>query len=636
MSVNAGTDGKRILIQVEPFSDYQTARVKIEIPGSNFRKSKKDWSAPLTIDTCRTLRKVFGADLRVKTSLAEWARQVLTREAALEAIRNGETQFDFERVPDLAPDLWKAIQNREYQPIGAAFMWEAQHSLLGDQPGLGKTLQTLATLLEDGAEKILVACPRTATRNVWQSETARWAPTIETYVAQGSREERQKVMNRFSFASKRGGQHMLIINTEMMRINPEICPDGPVKKCGKEVLKSRKPIPVDELKPDEHQHLYDVAEWPSLTDVAWDAIVIDEAHNSLASTSNTNSKNITQVRYGAMHLRRVLEADGLAIAMSGTPFRSKLAKSWGTLNWLNPVAFPSFWQFAETHFGVDEGEYSNTVNHEPKDEVAFRQALAPYYLARRKEDVAKDLPPKLYMGDTPPDRPEGLKCVFMDMDPRQARAYEDMRKLAIASIQDGTITAVGNLAEMTRMRQFACSYGRMTEDDQMIPALPSNKIDWLIEFLLEREGNDGKVVVASSFSRLIGLTAAAIEKELKTPVLTLTGATTDRGRTDLVRRFADPKDPARVAIINSRAGGEAITLDAADDMVFLDVPWTSDEATQVEDRIHRVSRIHNVFIYRLMSLGTIDEKMAGMTDDKRRILQAAQPKSRNLILEALS
>jgi SNF2 family DNA or RNA helicase len=629
MSVQATTDGKRILMQVEPFSDYQTARVKIEIPGSNFRKSAKDWSAPLTIDTCRTLRRVFGSELRVMTPLADWASGVISRENIMSTIRNGEADdYDFPRVRELSPRLWAAMQNRPYQPIGAAFIYEGQHVLLGDQPGLGKTIQTIAVLLEDGAERILISCPRTATRNVWQAEMAKWAPTISTYVAQGSREERQKVINRFMFCSKRGGQHALIVNTEMMRMIPEVCPDGKLKDCGKEVVKGKPEI-------GDHQHTYKVAEWPVLTDEQWDAEVVDEAHNSLASTSNTNSKNITQVRFGAMHIRYMLKAEGLAIAMSGTPFRSKLAKSWGTLNWLDPIAFPSFWQFAETHFGVEEGDYSKTVNHEPKDEEAFQLTLAPYYLARTKGEVARDLPPKVYMGDTLPESPEGLKCVFLEMDPRQAKAYADMKRLAIAAVQDGTVTAVGNLAEMTRMRQFACSYGRMTDDDTMIPALPSNKVDWLIEFLLEQEGNDGKVVVASSFTRLINLTADVIRKEVG-PVLTLTGATTDKGRTELVRRFADPGDLARVAIINSRAGGEAITLDAADYMIFLDIPWTSDEATQVEDRIHRISRIHNVFIYRLMSLGTIDERMAGMTDEQRRILRAAQPKSRSLILEALS
>lgn len=634
MSVQATTDGKRILMRTEPFSDQLVRAIK-SIPGSNFRKKSDDWSAPLNMDTCRTLRRKLGRDLVVMKPLGDWARSTLEREEVLEQVRSGEILMDMPRVELLAPALWAAIQNRKYQDHGAGFVLEAQHSILGDQPGLGKTLQGLAALVESGAQRILVSCPRTATRNVWEAETAKWAPSISTYVAQGSREDRQRVINRFLFMSKRAGQHMLIINTEMMRMTPEVCPDGAVKKCDKVVTKSL--IRGIALQEEGHKHEYNVAEWPVLSETVWNAIIVDEAHNSLAGTSNVQSKNITQVRYGAMHIRYMLERDGMAIAMSGTPFRSRLKKGWGTLNWLLPSLWSSYWQFAETHFGVTEGEYSKEVGDEPLDEEAFQKAIRPYYLARTKAEVAPDLPPIFYAGDTPPDRPDGLRCVFIDMEDRQARAYRDMEQMAIARIQDGEVSAVGVLAELTRLRQFACSYGRMDGMDEMVPTLPSNKIEWLIEFLLERQGNQGKVVVASSFSKLIGIAAGDVAKALGEPVLTLTGATSDRGRTDLVRKFNDPDDPARVLILNSRAGGEAITLDkCADDLVYLDLPWTSDEQAQVDARIHRISRIHNVTVYRLMSRGTIDERMAGMTDEQRRIIQMARPENRKNILEVLN
>ena len=78
----------------------------------------------------------------------------------------------------------------------------------------------------------------------------------------------------------------------------------------------------------------------------YDAVVIDEAHNLLASRSNYQSKHITQQRYGAVMLRRKVREDGLAIALSGTPFRSDLTNAWGTLNWCRPDIFGSFWRWA--------------------------------------------------------------------------------------------------------------------------------------------------------------------------------------------------------------------------------------------------------------------------------------------------
>lgn len=646
--VTANTDGKRIYVRV-PSVESPMAVDKLEqIPGCNYRKGARDWSLPLSLVNCRELRQIFGMSLLVTVPLAEWARAEIARTDGLEAVRTGSAPIELGWVANEAPDLFKAISQREYQPIGAEFMCQGRTVLLGDDPGLGKTLQTLAALVEDGAQRILVSCPRTACRNVWEAETLRWAPGIRTFVAQGSRRDREKAMERFAFAANRGqaGQFMLIINNEMMRMKPEICPDGPVRDC----LKVGPRAPIRALTPMEegHEHQYNVAEYPFLHESDWDAVVIDESHNMLASTKNSQSKDITQSRYGAVSVRRQITEGGMALALSGTPFRSRLTKSWGTLNWLDPVHFNSYWQFAQRHFGVVEGAYGKEVGGgaklpKPLDMDAFNAELRPYYLAREKKLVAKDLPDIIYTG-TPnpndvrgPEDPPAPNAVWLDMEPRQRRAYEEMRDLAKARLEEGELTATGVLAEITRLRQFACSFGRMVGERQMVPELPSNKLEWLVEFFLEHDGRDDKFVIASSFTSFIEKAAPIICKEMRDPnyVMTLTGKTSDRNRARLVERFRDPDDPARVVFLNSKAGGEAITLDSADDMAFTDLPWTSDEATQVESRIHRVSRIHQVFVHRLLSKGTIEEWIFSLTDDQKAILQAAKPEGQSMLLEAL-
>jgi SNF2 family DNA or RNA helicase len=208
------------------------------------------------------------------------------------------------------------------------------------------------------------------------------------------------------------------------------------------------------------------------------------------------------------------------------------------------------------------------------------------------------------------------------MEGKQAEAYQKMLEMATVRLGDRTLTANGVLAEITRRRQFACAYAEALPGNEMRMALPSNKLDWILEFLAEREGNDGKVVIATGFTQLVKLFAREIEAA-GYQVLTLTGETSDRARADMVERFADPDDPARVAIINMKAGGVAITLDQADDMILVDQPWTSDEEEQVVDRIHRVSRIHNVTVFRLITEGTVDSWMASNGADQRRILLAA-------------
>lgn len=639
MEARITTDGSYILADI-PYASGAGPRKAREIPGARPIYDKpevpggkgkfKYWRYPLTMDTCRTFRRVFGDELQVHNNLSLWARAQIEIDTALDGIRSGTVQAGFKVVGREAPQLLVAIKNRDYQSHGAAFLALSRGALLGDEPGLGKTLQALAAVLESNSRTVLVTCPRTATRTVWMEETNRWAPTLAPFVAQGSRAERQQVME--AFASYPGPRKMLIINTEMVRARRvEICPDG---------TEPDECIRVDEDKSHKHKFESD-PDWPFLHSLKWDAIVMDESHMSLASTKNVQSKSITQVRFGAMQIRKNLKPDGLAIAMSGTPFRSRLTKAWGTLNWLRPDVFTSYWNFAGTHFGVKEGTHGLVVadgakNPEPIDPEAFRRAITPYVLQRTKSEVASDLPPKQYMGTPSIDDPDGPNYVWMDMDDKQARAYDEMKHMSQARIKGGTLMGMGLLSEITRLRQFALTYGRLNRVGDFEPSLPSAKFDWLMEFLLEREDRPGKVVVASSFTAVINLFAKHMAKEIG-PVYKVTGESSDRDRAYVVRKFNDWDDPVKVCLLNSAAGGVAITLDkCADDLVFLDLPWTSDEATQVEDRIHRVSRIHNVFIHRLVSRGTVDQWMAENGEDQRAALLSGRPDSmRSKVLEAL-
>ncbi len=431
-----------------------------------------------------------------------------------------------------------------------------------------------------------------------------------------------------------GTRKMLIINIEMIRAKRVVvCPQGLGDKCPAYAVNQCK---------HKFEATYD---WPFLFEQKWDALVLDESHNLLASTANYQSKRITQSRYGAVQLRRHLKDGGLALALSGTPFRSDLTKGWGTLNWLRPDVFTSFWNWAGIHFGVTETGYGGAKEiaggakvAEPLDQEAWDAMLRPYYLRREKKDVAKDLPPVAYAG-TPidPDDKDSPCYVRIDMDPKQAKAYKQMSDDAEANVEGGRILANGVLAEITRQRQLANAYGYLDSRSEMSPALPSNKIDWILDFVDEREKTGIKVVIASDFTEMVEFTASTIRAELGIEVLTLTGATSDRKRSDLVARFQDFNDDLRVVCINRKAGGESITLDAADDMVIIDQPWISDTDDQLIPRIHRVSRIHQVTVYRLVSIGTIDVWMAGLSDEQRRVLSTASPvKLSEMIKESMA
>jgi SNF2 family DNA or RNA helicase len=141
------------------------------------------------------------------------------------------------------------------------------------------------------------------------------------------------------------------------------------------------------------------------------------------------------------------------------------------------------------------------------------------------------------------------------------------------------------------------------------PALPSSKYDWLLDHLDEYAG---QILVFSQFTKVVNLFAHHLRAEgHKCSVLT--GETKQADRDDMVREFQNESGRGlrgRIMLLNTLAGGESITLDAADEAVFLDETWIPDEQEQAEGRIHRVSRIHQVTYYYLRARGTIEQDIA--------------------------
>lgn len=631
--------GERIAAKF-PFSDHDVELVKSA--GASWHNSTKSWRLPLSLEKCVELRAMFGRRLVIADPLKDWAWDERRKRAELEALRVGEMGEDaLPNLRELAPELFKAVMSRPYQAAGVAFAITGRNVLNGDQPGLGKTYQGLGALVESRAKRILIICPRTAVRTVWASHIKRLAPTMTAIVAQGTRAQREAAIAEFNgraetFAAM-NSDHVaaLVVNKEMIRVKRmwrcELAAiDGteygkpPGKKGGCQY-------------PDAHGHTARYyPEYPELFGRDWNFILMDECHHALASRYNVQSANITQIRLGAMRLP--LAANGYKLGLSGTPYRSKAQKAWGTLNWLQPKTFSSFWRWAEELFSVTDGRYAKEVSQRPSDPEVFADRMRPYLIARTKAEVAPELPAITYAGE-PSDGENGPTGVWLEMEPTQAKAYAQMARMADANIHEGNIMANGVLAELTRLKQFACSYGKSTGRNAMVPALPSNKYDWTLDFLQEREGFDGKVIIASQFTGLLKVFANALLKDMtftnRDQPLMLTGETSDRNREIFQERIQDPDDPTWIGFVNLRAGGEAITLDRADDMILLDLPWIDDEIQQMENRVHRISRIHAVTVYRLGSLDTVDQRIAELTDDQRASLMALRPEGRKILSSIL-
>lgn len=554
------------------------AGIQTKIPGSFMAKGRGSgahWSIPLSLTVCQRLRDEFGAELEIGPRLWAWAKGENAAARSMKALA-GARDADMVHVPRIASRLAKAMESRTYQRVGARFIADAKSNgagcLVADQPGLGKTLEALGGVVESQtAGPYLVVTPKTSVTPVWAREIPRWLDdqTVVTLpegdrqrnkVVTKQRARRDAVLDAVA-SSPDLANTWVIVHPEAVRTRVwwvcGVCGQETPRKAGKVVLQCG--CDADLRKRNRVDH-----EYPQLFGRDWGAVIVDESDRSLLRLSGTP----TQARQG-MELLPV-RADGLKIAMTGTPTRGRPHLLWGQLNWLDPKAFPSFWNWVELFWEVTSDGYSSHIIGALRDEERLWASLDRYVLRRTKAEVAPDLPAKTYVG-TPaiPGDESSPIAVWLSMEGVQAKAYVDMLATSAADLPDGSrVEAIGILAELMRLKQFAGASGRMEsktiiqeckdenclgpeeaeeaeensleawtriilESDpkperkphshsktvmQFHPALPSNKFEYLVQLLDELGFPDSpstKVVVVSQFTEMLELFAKELPARLK-------------------------------------------------------------------------------------------------------------------------
>ena len=527
-----------------------------------------------------------------------------------------------------APKIAAAL--KDYQKTGVGFLTTHKSALLADHPGSGKTLMAITTMINANVTgNILVLAPSIAATVSWPEEFEQWGPLQDEYlIVEGTAKQREFKLGKLRTAPT-GKRRWFLCNHEMAR------------------AKYHGPESTDEKGWYEYHwkhlffHDYMVSE-PKIPR-RWAAIIIDESHRCLV-TKKSQAWKQQQTRCGMGKLQ--IKPGGRKIAMSGTPFRGKVENLWGTLNWLDPEQYTSLNRWNKYYFdarpgywgGIELGELTEVKERELFDE------LSNYMIRRTKAEIMPDLPPKSYAGhmlpgvDAAPQLKQGFVGHWLPMAGKQKKAYEEMAQLALAHLDSGDLMANGVLAELTRLKQFAGCYGRLETKEittggfadfieEFKPSLPSNKFSWLLEFLEERgiyknttarSMDDAKIVIASQFTSVINLFHAELNKKgIKS--YRITGETPNDQRKMFVQEFQKPTG-VQVMFVNTKAGGVALTLDRADELVILDETFIPDDQEQVEDRIHRTSRVHNVIIHYVRSLGSVEESIA-LTTIKRDVSQ---------------
>lgn len=589
------------------------------VPGARFRmEPEPHWRVPLDIDLAKRLRAVFGEDLTLGPGLKKWAKKTLRKNERLTGLALADTA-ELERLPRVLPKLYEAIhvgprglfldedefqkalkEPPSYQAADVLYMATADHPMNCNQPGTGKTIETIASVYEAGLEAgpKLVVAPVTSLRTVWEDELATWQDQ-PAYVCPNGKAAREEWMDEMLQRAQAGEDFWALLNWQMIQYrNAWVrCPDH------------AKAVAAELRDCYECEHYLD-SPYPQVFEIDWSVLVLDEFHKMGLGNPGT-------LTYKALRDLRSRKR----IPLSGTPMGGKGIKMFGVLSFLFPDEFTSKWRFVDQWLTTDDSHWGRKIGDiKEGKEDEFYQMLSRYMIRRTKEEVLPWLPPKQYV---PP------KGIWVEMTGKQREQYLEFAEAAEIRIDEEQLSATSVLAEYTRLKQFAMAAQEIVGKDKdgqpiLRPTTESCKLPVVYDLLEERgirpgedATGDEQVVIFSQFTQIVDMVADELQRK-GYPAERLHGGTSKAKRDEVTRAFQGDGG-VRVLVMNVAAGGVSITLDKASTVIFLDETWNPDDQEQAEDRVHRASRIHQVSIYYIRSLETIEQMIQERVLDKATI-----------------
>jgi superfamily II DNA or RNA helicase len=323
----------------------------------------------------------------------------------------------------------------------------------------------------------------------------------------------------------------------------------------------------------------------TLARVDFGTLVLDEAQAI---------KNPTAQRAGAA---RKLNARA-RIALSGTPVENHLGELWSVFSVVCPGLLGSYERF--------RSRFQQPIERDadPTAEDALGALVRPFLLRRTKEAVAPELPARTEVVERVP------------LSEAERAMYEAARRRAFLALPEGELLSeaarMDVLAALTRLRRLAC-HPRLFDPASQVA---SSKMSRVLELLEEATSGEHKALVFSQFTSHLALLREHLDAA-GTPYLYLDGQTPPADRQAAVERFQAGAAP--LFLISLRAGGTGLTLTAADYVLHLDPWWNPALEDQATDRAYRIGQKRPVTVYRLISEGTIEERVLELHRDKREL-----------------
>jgi SNF2 family DNA or RNA helicase len=251
----------------------------------------------------------------------------------------------------------------------------------------------------------------------------------------------------------------------------------------------------------------------------------------------------------------------------------------------------------------------NEENREQKI-YELKNKITPFMLRRKKEDVLKELPDKIE------------NIVSVEMNEEQNIAYNiilDKVKADLESLvadKGFNSSQIGILAALTKLRQI-CNHPNLVFEDSN-KAYESAKLETLVELVKESIYAGHKILVFSQFVQMLKLIKEKLDSE-EINYEYLDGST--KNRMEVVNKFNESEDK-KVFLLSLKAGGTGLNLTSADIVIHVDPWWNPQIERQATDRAHRMGQNKKVMVYKLITKGTVEEKMLKLQDRKKEVFDA--------------
>jgi len=468
------------------------------------------------------------------------------------------------------------IQPYEYQKQAVMFFEKSGGScILGDQPGVGKTLSAISYAVKNKL-KTLVICPASLKLN-WRNEIQKFTNEKAFVYKYKPKRKSKEIVNKkeeslFHIINYEALETFVKLNVSHRCVHHSCdWKDVNVKKkydecpsCGKKkTVKSR----VNGI-------VFESKDGMSLDPKEYDLVVCDEAHY----LKNPKANRTKVVKKGFVDVSKKL-------LLTGTAIKSAPYEFFSLLNFVDPAEWKSAHQFGVRYcagFQDDFGwDYSGSSN---LDELYSR--ISPYFLRRLKSDVLSFLPPKTYTH------------IPIELTAEEYREYLKTEKSVIDETTGETKDA-DHLSRIQRLKMFTSKI----------------KADRGIQLVQDIIAGDEKVVVFTEFLS----TAGKIKDYFGDKAVLFTGEKNASEKQEAVDRFMND-DSIKVFVGTMGAAGVGITLTVASIAVFIDQPWTPSDREQAEDRIHRAStKSDKVQIIRLICQDTFDEEIITLLNHKEKV-----------------